>query len=469
MALAACLAGPGPAAEAAVPASPAVTFTNPIALQRADPHIFKHTDGFYYFTATVPAYDKIVMRRATTLQGLSTAPETTIWTKHASGEMGAHIWAPEIHFIDGKWYVYFTAGWSNDKWKIRPYVLESSSANPLTGTWTEKGRISLPLDTFSLDATTFVHNGTRYLSWAQADPAVGAGTNIYLARMSNPWTITGSPVMIARPTHAWEKVGATVNEGPAFIQHGSKVFMTFSASATDANYCLGLLTADATADLMNPASWTKNPEPVFKSNDATGQYGPGHNSFTTSEDGKSDILVYHDRDYKNISGDPLNDPNRRTRFQKLYWKADGTPDFGIPVADGVTPQRFSSYNFADRFIRHWEYRARIEANVSPLADSQFRVVTGLTGSGTVSLESANFPGYYLRHKNFEVWLEKNDGTAQFAADASFFKRAGLSDSAGVSYESSNNAGRYIRHYNYLLQLQTPSTATDRADATFYAQ
>ncbi|WP_369175391.1 family 43 glycosylhydrolase [Streptomyces sp. R28] len=469
MALAACLAGPGPAAQAAVPASPAVTFTNPIALQRADPHIFKHTDGFYYFTATVPAYDKIVMRRPTTLQGLSTAPETTIWTKHASGEMGAHIWAPEIHFIDGKWYVYFTAGWSTDKWKIRPYVLESSSANPLTGTWTEKGRISLPLDTFSLDATTFVHNGTRYLSWAQNDPAVGAGTNIYLARMSNPWTITGSPVMISRPTNAWEKVGATVNEGPAFIQHGSKVFMTFSASATDANYCLGLLTADATADLMNPASWTKNPQPVFKSNDATGQYGPGHNSFTTSEDGKSDILVYHDRSYKDITGDPLNDPNRRTRVQKVYWKADGTPDFGIPVADGVTPQRLSSYNFADRFIRHWEYRAKIEANVSPLADSQFRVVTGLTGSGTVSLESANFPGYYLRHKNFEVWLEKNDGTAQFASDATFYKRAGLADSAGVSYESYNNAGRYIRHYDYLLYVQTPSTATDRGDATFYAQ
>ncbi|PIM66142.1 alpha-arabinofuranosidase, partial [Streptomyces sp. JV178] len=98
-----------------------------------------------------------------------------------------HIWAPEIHFIDGKWYVYFAAGASNDIWKIRPYVLESSSANPLTGTWTEKGRISLPLDTFSLDATTFTHNGTRYLSWAQNDPAVGSGTNLYLARMSNPW------------------------------------------------------------------------------------------------------------------------------------------------------------------------------------------------------------------------------------------------------------------------------------------
>lgn len=456
-------------ARAAVPASPGVSYTNPLAEQRADPHIWKHTDGYYYFTATVPAYDRIVLRRATTVQGLATAAERTIWSRHTSGEMGAHIWAPEIHFIDGKWYVYFAAGRTDDVWAIRPYVLETSAANPLTGTWTERGRIALPLNTFSLDATTFVVNGARYLCWAQNDPAVGTGTNLYLARMANPWTITGTPVMISVPTAAWETVGHRVNEGPAVIQRGGKVFMTFSASATDANYCMGLLTASASANLLNAASWAKTPDPVFRSNDATGQYGPGHNSFTVSEDGKSDLIVYHDRNYRDISGDPLNDPNRRTRVQKLYWRSDGTPDFGIPVADGVTPQRLSSYNFPDRFIRHWEYRARIEAGVAPLADSQFRTVTGLAGGGTVSLESANFPGYFLRHRNFEVWVERNDGTAGFRGDASFFARSGLADSAGISYESSNYAGRYVRHYDQLLYVQAPSTATDRADATFYAQ
>ncbi|MFI9827562.1 family 43 glycosylhydrolase [Streptomyces sp. NPDC051913] len=456
-------------AQAAAPDSPAVTYTNPIAEKRADPHIFKHTDGYYYFTATVPEYHRIVLRRATTIQGLNTASEVTIWTKHSSGVMGAHIWAPEIHYIDGKWYVYFAAGSTSDVWAIRMYVLEGTGANPLTATWTEKGQITTTWESFSLDATTFVVNGVRYLAWAQRNPSENNNTSLFLAKMANPWTITGTPVELSQPTLSWETVGYKVNEGPAVIQHGGKVFMTYSASATDANYCLGMLTASATADLTNAASWTKSSTPVFQSNASTSQYGPGHNSFTTSEDGKSDILVYHDRSYKDISGDPLNDPNRRTRVQKVYWKADGTPDFGIPVADGVTPQRFSSYNFADRFIRHWEYRAKIEANVSPLADSQFRVVTGLAGTGTVSLESANFPGYYLRHKNFEVWVEKNDGTSAFASDASFYQRSGLADSAGVSYESYNYAGRYIRHYNYLLYVQTPATATDRGDATFYAQ
>ncbi|MDR6977793.1 GH43 family beta-xylosidase [Streptomyces sp. 3330] len=469
VALAAVLTGLGAPARAAVPDSPAVTYTNPIAEQRADPHIYKHTDGYYYFTATVPAYDRIVLRRATTIQGLSTAQEVTIWTKHSSGVMGAHIWAPEIHFIDGKWYVYFAAGSTSDVWAIRMYVLEGTGADPLTASWAEKGRITTGWESFSLDATTFVVGGVRYLAWAQRNPSEDNNTSLFIAKLANPWTIQGTPAEISQPTLSWETVGYKVNEGPALIQHGGKVFLTYSASATDANYCLGMLTASATADLTSPASWTKGTQPVFTSNASTSQYGPGHNSFTVSEDGTSDILVYHDRSYKDITGDPLNDPNRRTRVQKVYWKADGSPDFGIPVADGVTPQRFSSYNHADRFVRHWEYRARIEAGVSPLADSQFRVVTGLAGAGTVSLESANFPGYYLRHKNFEVWLEKNDGTSGFASDASFHRRAGLADSAGVSYESYNYAGRYVRHYSYLLYVQTPSTATDRADATFYAR
>ncbi|QNP69409.1 family 43 glycosylhydrolase [Streptomyces roseirectus] len=469
LALAGVFTGPAPA-QAAAPESPAVTYTNPIAEQRADPHIFKHTDGYYYFTATVPAYDRIVLRRATTIQGLAAAPEVTIWTKHASGVMGAHIWAPEIHFIDGKWYVYFAAGATDDIWAIRMYVLEGTGANPLTATWTEKGQIKTTWETFSLDATTFVVNGVRYLSWAQRNPAEDNNTSLFIAKMANPWTIQGTPAELSQPTLPWETIGFKVNEGPALIQHGGKVFMTYSASATDANYCMGMLTASATADLTNPASWTKSSTPVFQSSAATSQYGPGHNSFTVSEDGRSDILVYHDRSYKDITGDPLNDPNRRTRVQKVYWKADGTPDFGIPVADGVTPHRLSSYNYPDRFVRHYDYRARIDANVSPLADSQFRTVTGLAGSGTVSLESANFPGYYLRSTSAgEVRVEKNDGTAAFAAGASFFGRAGLADAAGVSYESYGTPGRYLRHYDYLLYTQAPGTATDRADATFYRQ
>ncbi|MEV0384109.1 family 43 glycosylhydrolase [Nonomuraea sp. NPDC050643] len=449
-------------------ASPAVQYTNPLAAQRADPHIFRHTDGYYYFTATAPEYDRIVLRRATTIQGLAGAPETVIWRKHATGEMGAHIWAPEIHFINGKWYVYFAAGRADDVWRIRMYVLESSSANPLTGAWTERGRITTPWDTFSLDATTFAANGVRYLLWAQQEPGIATNSNLYIARMgASPWTITGATTRLTVPALAWEIRGYKVAEGPSVLQRNGRLFLTYSASATDANYCLGLLTAFATANPLQAASWTKSPIPVFASNAATSQYGPGHNSFTVSEDGQSDVLVYHDRSYRDISGDPLNDPNRRTRVQKVYYRADGTPDFGIPVPDGLTPVRLMSYDTPGAAVRHWEYRARLETNVTPLADSQFRIVAGLSGSGTVSLESTNFPGYYLRHRNFEAWVQQRDGTSQFNADATFTRRTGLAGSGTVSLESANFPGYFLRHRAGQVWVeQNDNSGTFRASASF---
>ena len=308
-----------------------VTINNPLIEQRADPWIYRHTDGFYYFTATVPAYDRLIIRRAESLDALASAPETVIWEKHPEGIMGSHIWAPELHYIDGKWYIYFAAGGAEDIWAIRMYVLENESANPLEGTWTERGQIQTNWESFSLDATTFAHNGTRYLVWAQHDPKIGGNTNLYIAAMSNPWTITGQQVMLTRPEYDWETIGFLVNEGAAVLKHGDKIFITYSASATDANYAMGLLTASQDSDLLDANSWRKSPEPVFQS--ANGVYGPGHNSFTTLPDGTV-ILVYHGRDYAEITGDPLNDPNRHTRLQPLYWHEDGMPDFGEPVGNG---------------------------------------------------------------------------------------------------------------------------------------
>lgn len=307
---------------------------NPIVRERADPHVFLHSDGYYYLAATVPEYDRIEIRRAKTLGGLSSGQKKTIWKKHDEGDMGAHIWAPEIHNIEGVWYVYFTAAPAEDVWKIRPYVLKCDDRNPLTGDWEEKGRVQLKWESFSLDATTFEHKGTRYYVWTQKGDKPHDGTNIYIAEMDTPTSITGDPVMLTFPEYEWETRGHRVNEAPAVLIWKDKVYMTYSASATDANYCLGLLTADADADLLDAKSWIKSKEPVLKSCPENDVYGPGHNSFTTTPDGKKVIVVYHARDYEKIQGDPLRNPDRATRAQELKWNADGTPNFGLPVDDG---------------------------------------------------------------------------------------------------------------------------------------
>ena len=281
----------------------------PIILQRADPWIYKHTDGYYYFTASVPEYDRIEIRRSKTINGLAESEAVTVWRKHKEGMLSANIWAPEIHYIDGKWYVYFAAARTTETkeglFDHRIFVLENESENPLEGSWVEKGQLKTNWESFALDATTFEHKGIRYLVWAQKDPNICGNSNLYIAKMSNPWTIEGKQVMITEPEYDWEKIGFLVNEGPAVINRNGKIFISYSASATDFNYCMGVLIADENSDEEKEI------------------YGPGHSCFTVSEDGKTDMLVYHARNYKDIVGDPLYDPNRHTFIKKLSYDNNG--------------------------------------------------------------------------------------------------------------------------------------------------
>jgi GH43 family beta-xylosidase len=302
--------------------------------QRADPWIYKHTDGYYYFTASVPEYDRIEVRRSETIKGIAEAEPVVAWRKHETGPLSALIWAPELHYINGSWYIYYAAAPSKEivdgLFQHRMFVIENKSANPLEGAWEEKGQIKTDWESFALDATSFEHKGQHYLVWAQKDPNIKGNSNLYIAPLEKPWTIEGPQVMITKPEYDWETIGFWVNEGPAVLKRDGKIFISFSGSATDENYAMGILTADENSDVMNPASWSKSTEPVFKTCYESGQYGPGHNSFTISEDGSKDVLVYHVRNYTEIVGDPLYDPNRHTCAKEFTWNPDGTPNFGFP-------------------------------------------------------------------------------------------------------------------------------------------
>lgn len=308
-------------------------YPQPFIEQRADPFLYKHSDGYYYFTGSYPLYDRIVLRRSQTLDGLREAEEVVIWQAHEQGIMSEHIWAPEIHYIDGKWYIHFAAGEKEDVWAIRPYVLECTAENPLEGEWIEKGQVNTAFQSFSLDATTFESNGKRYLVWAQK---VDNDTisNLYIGEMENPWTIKNQ-VLLSTPEYPWENSVFYVNEGPAAIKHEDKIYIAFSGNATDHTYAVGYLVADQTADLIDASVWSKTSQPVFVTSEETKQYGPGHNSFSKDEAGY-DIIVYHARPYKHVEGNSLYDHNRHARIQRLFWKEDGTPFFGIP-GDQVEP------------------------------------------------------------------------------------------------------------------------------------
>lgn len=302
-----------------------IKYNEPWIMQRADPFICRQGNGKYYFTASVPAYDRIVLRCADTLAGIADAEEVTIWQKHASGIMSEHIWAPELHYIDGMWYIYFAGGEKENVWEIRPYVLECADEDPMTGTWKELGMMQCADDdefsfrAFSLDGTVFENQGKRYYVWAEK---VGVGkqiSNLYIAEMESPNKLKTVQVLLTTPDYDWERVGFWVNEGPAVIKRNGKIFLTYSASETGEFYCMGMLTADCDSDLLDPLSWKKERYPVLTSDPSIEVYGPGHNSFTVDDEG-NDILVYHARKESVIEGNPLYNPNRHTMLMKIKWE-----------------------------------------------------------------------------------------------------------------------------------------------------
>lgn len=309
---------------------------NPIVIERADPWVFRHSDGYYYFTGSVPGYQEIELRRAKSLNDLETGERKSIWQAHQTGPMSQLIWAPEIHYLNGKWYIYFAASddsEARDRHRHhRMFVLENAHPDPFKGEWQEKGQIKTSFDSFSLDGTVLEHHDTLYYIWAQQDPAIPGNSNLYLSEMENPWTLTGNQVLLSIPEYDWERIGFKVNEGPAVIKRNGKIFVTYSGSATDENYAMGLLWIDADLDLLDRFNWHKLSHPVFESSEENHQFGPGHNSFTTLAD-SSDVLVYHARPKKNDFEDPLNNPDRHARAQVFTWDAAGFPVFGEPVKD----------------------------------------------------------------------------------------------------------------------------------------
>ena len=309
-----------------------IRYNEPWILQRADPYVYRHTDGICYFTASLPEYDGIALRRSETLAGLAEAEEVRIWNRHESGIMSFHIWAPELHYLDGKWYIYFAGSDKDDIWALRPYVLECADEDPVFGNWVEKGMIQRADDDafsftdFSLDATVFEVRGERYYVWAEKVSVGKKISNLYIAKMESPWKLKTAQVLLSTPCYDWERVGFWVNEGPFAIRRNGRIFITYSASETGIDYCVGLLSADENADLLDPGSWKKSRTPVLRSDASRKIYGPGHNCFTTDEDG-NDIMVYHARTETEIEGDPLYNPNRHAMLMKVRWNEDGTPRF----------------------------------------------------------------------------------------------------------------------------------------------
>jgi GH43 family beta-xylosidase len=330
----------GWAAQAAVGAEieAAATFQNPLLPSGPDPWVTYH-DGFYYYMNTTQA--NLTIWKTRDITDLKDAEKKVVWTAPATGPYSHDVWAPELHYLRGAWYIYFAAdAGTNDSHRL--YVLENKNADPLSDHWQLKGRLHDSNDHWAIDASVVENHGQLYLAWSGWSGDLNGVQHIYLARMSNPWTVDGKGMILSTPQYPWEKVGdqiqhsdlphIDVNEGPEFLQHEGKIFVIYSASGCWTDYYeLGMVEASAADDLMKASSWKKRDKPVFRQSPEASVFATGHNSFFTSPDGKESWILYH----ANSSSGQGCGATRSPRAQPFKWNADGTPDFGSPIATAV--------------------------------------------------------------------------------------------------------------------------------------
>lgn len=319
---AAPLATPSVSEEATVGAN---HITNPVVARGADPWVIRHGDAYHLCQSR--GGRGIWVNRFSRLQDIGSGEWKQVWQPPTGKSYSREIWAPELHRLRGQWWVYVAAD-DGENANHRMYVLEGSSDDP-QAEFTFKGRIAAPTDRWAIDGTVLeMPDGRPYFIWSGWDGDVNVAQHLYIAPMSNPWTICGERVRISSPELPWELNGQPlINEGPQVLWNGDKLFLIYSASGswTD-DYCLGQLTWTG-GDPLDPASWVKKPTPVFSRTKEV--FGPGHCSFVKSRDGREDWIIYHSARFSGAGW------NRRINMQRFGWDSDGSPDLGEPIAAGV--------------------------------------------------------------------------------------------------------------------------------------
>jgi len=300
-------------------------FKNPIAIGQ-DPYVVRHNDVYYYIESKNNA---IWIYRSQYL----TKPKMNgvkVWESTPGTWNQTHIWAPELHFINGRWYIYYAAGRSGPPFiHQRCGVLQSTTDDP-QGSYVDMGQLFTgeivqgdSVNIWCIDLTIGKINDQLYAVWSgweENRDTDKTSQHLYIAKMCNPWTICGKRVKISSPTESWELgTELSLNEGPQFLYHENDVFIVYSTNESWLpSYKLGLL--KLVGDPLNPSDWIKI-GPVFEGNEKV--YGVGHASFTVSPDGSENWIVYHTKASKRPGWERL------VHTQPFFWNSDGLPFFGI--------------------------------------------------------------------------------------------------------------------------------------------
>jgi len=308
------------------------TFTNPV-WDGADPWMVKPGDDYIYCYSS---NNSIVLSKSKKMT--QKGELKTIWTAPATGWNRACVWAPEIHFISNRWYVYYAAGEAGPPFiHQRTGVLRSKTEDVFSDyedmgvLYTGDNSADPSTNVWAIDMTILEHKDKLYAIWSgwiKQEITDATQQHLYISEMENPYTMKGKRVKLSSPVENWETGGPlNLNEGPEILKNGDRVFVVYSCRESWlVEYRQGMLQLiNPDGDLLDPANWKKS-GPVFQGNSQV--YGVGHCSFVKSPDNTEDWIIYHSKKSTNSGWE------RDVRMQSFKWNSDGTPNFGQPVPAG---------------------------------------------------------------------------------------------------------------------------------------
>lgn len=277
-----------------------------------DPYVLRY-DGYYYHCYATQK--GVFISKSDTLWGIGEGEITMVYDCEAEGAL-PDWFAPELHRIGDKWYIYASPDHGNSLHVMT--VLEGEGDTPICP-YRYRGMMGGIENKWNLDGTVLRHEGKLYFVWSDC-------AHMYIAEMADPCAVKEPITVLNRPELPFETRVGCVTEGPAVLYRNGLIHVVYSANDSKFDdYCLGLLTF-AGGDILDPAAWQKSPEAIFAQ--TADVHGPGHCSFTTVTEGgqEVDYVVYHGN---RVAGSGWN--GREVFIQPISWDERGCPLLGRPI------------------------------------------------------------------------------------------------------------------------------------------
>lgn len=314
-----------------------------------------HTNGKFYLTFT--GNDRVPMWDVSSVMDFYDKPNKgPIWHAPIFGPQSERLWAPELHCLRGRWWVYFAAAdKAQGNRSHRMYVLRgpNEGQDPHTGPWELLGPIKgMDQGQWAIDGTVCDIDGSLYFvysgwprreedqsEWEQQSEKV---QQLFILKLSDPATATGDAKLISQPTEVWERLPGThvaINEGPQWLQAPSGQWrgLVYSCSASWTKHYKMATLQYVGNDPMSSSSWRKGDRPLLQNRpDGKGPYGPGHGCFLHA--GGETVALFHATDR-----DTDGNQNRRCRMQRLVWTNSG-PYMGGHVGEVSDVKSFLLFN-----------------------------------------------------------------------------------------------------------------------------